>query len=148
MGRPKIDAAEVFFNNIEKLKSGCWKWKKEIHKVTGYGRFRASNITWNSHRFSFFYHKGEIPKNFHVHHLCNNRWCVNPKHLKAVSGKEHVLSGNTLTGKNLRKTHCKNGHKFTKKNTLMYRRLKEGTIRRICRACRDMSTKKYRSKHV
>jgi hypothetical protein len=141
MGRPCLKAEKVFFECINKLDTGCWEWNREIHSTTGYGRFRASNIDWGAHRFSYFYYKGEIPNRYHIHHICENRWCVNPKHLKAVSSIEHIHMSNGWAGKNHRKNYCKNGHKFTKKNT--YKRIRNNSLRRECRTCRNGAVKKW-----
>ena len=42
------------------------------------------------HRAIYQEHIGLIPDGFHVHHLCNNRGCINPEHLHALSASEHV----------------------------------------------------------
>src|SRR3972149_6072989 len=100
MGRPKEDAKQKFLSQFDVLENGCWKWSGKIHKSTGYGRFRASNVQWHAHRFSYSYYNGEVPPHWHVHHTCENRWCVNPDHLRAIPASEHVFLGNTICANN------------------------------------------------
>lgn len=35
---------------------------------------------------------GKIPDDWHVHHLCITRNCINPFHLQAVSPREHKIA--------------------------------------------------------
>lgn len=69
----------------------CWLWmggcvcpstvKREDRDKHVYGAFRIGGDMWRAHRVSFVIHHGPIPDNLQVHHCCDVKLCVNPKHL-------------------------------------------------------------------
>lgn len=71
--------------------NGCWLWRRQISN-TGYGRIALSDgdgTYWeSSHRASFTAFVGPIPEKGNIHQACGNRLCVNPDHLKLISGVE------------------------------------------------------------
>ena len=68
-----------FWNKVNKTET-CWEWIAFKTKE-GYGYFRHEGITKRAHRFSWILTHGEIPKELHVLHKCDNPPCVNPEHL-------------------------------------------------------------------
>lgn len=60
--------------------SGCWLWTGAVDDC-GYGRIAVNKINRTAHRISWLLHKGDIPKNMCVCHVCDVPSCVNPNHL-------------------------------------------------------------------
>lgn len=127
-----------FMRKVEKLPSGCWYWTG-CKDAAGYGNLAFSRISTKAHRFSFQYIGGrDIREDQEIHHICENKSCVNPEHLQAVTRKEHV----DITAVPRRsRTYCKHGHEFTEANTY-YQKKKNWTFRR-CRACNAIACQKY-----
>ena len=69
--------------------NSCWIWRGNILK-TGYGQIKVFGKMYSTHRFSYELHKGTIPNNLEVMHLCNNKLCINPDHLKTGTHKENI----------------------------------------------------------
>lgn len=129
MTTPNTDALLPcpFESKINKTDS-CWVWTG-AKQSRGYGNYRGKL----AHRVSYEKYVGEIPSGLTIDHLCRNRLCVNPEHLEAVTQYVNNMRGDGFASKNLRKTHCYNGHELTEDNVRLYQR-KDG-VRRKCLTC-------------
>lgn len=113
---------------------GCGAFNPE-----GYGVVRFEQKAQLAHRVMLRLHSTPLGDwneglGLQVDHLCRNRACVNPSHLRQVSG-----SVNMSNGGNSLKTHCLRGHELTPENT--YRR--KDRPGRECRTCRKIRKKEW-----
>jgi len=75
-----------FWSNVEKG-PGCWEWHGHI--VKGHGTISLLGKTIYAHRLSYELAGGEIPDGMQIDHMCHNRSCVNPDHLRVVTPKQN-----------------------------------------------------------
>jgi hypothetical protein len=142
---------ERFFRKVDLSindPDGCWPWL--AGKSTGYGRFRLGGNRKTkpedvvcAHRYSYeHFHGMKIPDGMVIDHICRNRSCVRPDHLRVVSRKVNVLENSmSPLAMNRVKTHCPAGHQYDIPNTYI-----DAKGRRYCRACRATRERDRRRK--
>lgn len=110
----------------------CWHWSGPSNG-RGYGVMQIDGKNVYAHRYAFTAFVGAIPPGLEIDHMCRNRYCVNPVHLRAVTHIENLRAiPRELLGRRL--SACRKGHEYTAETTLL--RLRGHSSRRICRVCK------------
>lgn len=129
----------------DKIEKGdCWLWTGAIGSG-GYAMLWWEGTTTTAHRVVYSLLREPVPDEMEVDHLCENRACVNPDHMRVCSPRDNTLRSNRAPGAlNARKTHCPRGHPYDEENTM---RRPDG--RRRCRTCeRDWSREYQRRRRA
>jgi len=147
-GRPgkRLPIAERFWPKVARRgPDDCWEWQGAVD-TTGYGVMSRPGGVGESrkvyaHRVSRELDAGPIPTGYDVMHRCDDRRCVNPRHLTVGIRLDNVRDmwskGRAVTR---HVTHCKHGHEFTPDNTYV-----AVTGRRQCRACARIRAAAHRA---
>jgi len=111
--------ARIYSKIVIDKDSQCWNWQGPLRD--GYGRIYWKGKTIQAHRWFYNQKFGNLPDwkqkgDPEIDHICRNRACVNPDHLRVVSVKENILAGLGPTAINARKTVCKHGHSLVPDN--------------------------------
>ena len=114
-GRPRIAPEKRFWDRVEKTES-CWNWISPINQA-GYGQIKVNYKAIRAHRFSWELHNGSIPEDKIIDHICHNRRCVNPDHLRVVTHAENMEN---LSGPRADNTSGHLGVSFDKRNNRYY----------------------------
>jgi hypothetical protein len=93
----------------------------------GYGRNGPGTV---AHLAAWRVMRGPVPPGMELHHVCENKACVNVAHLVPVTRKQHEALHAP--------THCVNGHPFDAENTYA----RPGGWRQ-CRACNRAAVARY-----
>ena len=83
----RLTARERFDSKVNRG-AECWTWTAATHP-DGYGKFYLDGKVEYAHRVAFVWHHGPIGDGMVVDHACHNRACVNPLHLRMVTGKQN-----------------------------------------------------------
>lgn len=70
-------------------KTPCWIWQLGKNK-SGYGSIRRDgSMSTPAHRWYYEQRFGLLPSKVDLHHLCENKDCVNPEHLDHLAHGKH-----------------------------------------------------------
>jgi hypothetical protein len=68
--------------------TGCWEWQL-AKNAAGYGiegRGLAHRVVWEERN-------GPVPEGHDLHHVCENKGCVNPDHVEPLTRAAHYRRG-------------------------------------------------------
>ncbi len=118
-----------------KSQTKCWEWEGP-HTSDGYSRTSWKGKPLYVHRIVYEEMHGPIPEGLEIDHLCQNRGCVNPTHLEAVTHGENIRRGKNhgRLGKPLKV--CQRGHDLTDPANRTTARSGRG-----CRTCHNMKSR-------
>lgn len=128
---PPIDLAwfetHNFWDHADLLPNGqCWLWKQSVASH-GYGNTWDGTTVRLAHRVAWaLWHREQIPEGMTVDHICRQRRCINPDHLRLLTNLENARDNGFAT-----RTHCPLGHEYTEANTYV----NPTTRSRQCRTC-------------
>jgi len=69
--------------------SGCIVWRGKADQ-NGYCRVRFLGSRVGVHRLARMAWGRTLTPGWHVHHVCENRRCINPEHLREMSPQAHA----------------------------------------------------------
>jgi hypothetical protein len=127
-----------FWDKVSGNSSGCWNWTgcKCRSYEAFYPRFTLGGTSFPAHKVMYLVTYGDVPEGMEIHHECRNTICVNPNHLRMVTGRENKLMSNGVSAINYRKTHCIRGHELSGDNLIQYDSPTQR--KRVCRTCQKM----------
>lgn len=144
---PKFNDHERFLAKINVVESGCWEWQGYTNKF-GYGTMAITGKMYSTkkyyvHRISYSIFKKEIDEGLDIDHICINKKCVNPEHLREVTRKINLtenISGKSAPFLRRAMTECKRGHLYI--DGSFYARKDRG---RECKECSAINRRSLRA---
>lgn len=87
MGYKGLTSEDRFWTKVNKTPH-CWEWNG-TKLASGYGVFGVAPKAFRAHRVSYMWANGPIPDDLFIDHICRNKVCVRPDHLRLVTNKQN-----------------------------------------------------------
>lgn len=95
---------QYILDRVQITESGCWEWQQSLNPRTGYGQIGFKPYT--AHRLAFYFTHSRYPDE-QTRHMCHNRACCNPDHLREGTARDnwrdsaatHRAAARRLTGR-------------------------------------------------
>lgn len=107
----KTTVAERLWAKVSKSpdEHGCWEWQGAC-VTNGYGQMHANGRKRSTHRLAWELEHGPIPSGMKIDHICGNRKCLRPNHLRLVTHAENLQNLTTI------RTDNTTGHRGANRN--------------------------------
>ena len=92
-GAPEGKSPEEWFWDLVDKSSECWDWTGAISRL-GYATVKRDGVTIMAHRYAWLISGNEIKPGMVLDHLCFNRGCVRPSHLRMVTQAQNSQNRN------------------------------------------------------
>lgn len=117
------------YERVDKQLDGCWisRYSTASHGYSQIGwQTNASRHVVLGHRAAWVHVHGQVPLGMTLDHLCKERRCVNPEHLRMLPNFENARR---IDGKDWGMGACANGHSAEHLLVVTGRRTKNGSKR-------------------
>lgn len=113
---------------------GCWEWAGSFFPE-GYGAFNSKPAhRWVAEKYLKWPPTGN---GWSIDHICRNRACVRPSHLRRVTQADNVRNSARVEV-----THCPRGHPYSGYNLIVRKNM------RTCRICKNACQQVVNQRHA
>lgn len=136
------------YTNVDKASTGCWisRYSTASHGYAQIGwQEKPGRWVVLAHRAAWVHVNGQLPLGMTIDHLCKERRCVNPEHLRLLPNFENARR---INGNDWPLGGCKRGHSNEHLHPVK-RKSKSGELRwgATCRECMRLSRRRWEERH-
>lgn len=91
----------------------CMNWTGAVTATTGYGKVKFAGRAMDTHRASWILTHGDIAPGMQICHTCDNRRCINPRHLFLGTRSDNMVDAAVKGRIDMRAVRAKATNKLT-----------------------------------